>query len=67
MKIKQLSECLNVVCGQIRQKFKKHPEIAKIECLSKDGGGSDLRITTTDGDSITASFDCHGHIVEFTL
>lgn len=60
MKIKHLTNCLNVVSPILRQRLKKHIDVLQIEIIEHDGD-SHILIKSSDAE-IRAIFDCHGHL-----
>ena len=70
MKIKQLSELLNVDIRRVaRQKFKKDLDVRTISIMPLDGGDYHITVTfvtETDerpGRVLSFDYDCHGHLI----
>ena len=68
MKIKQLSELLNVDVRKIaRQKFKKDLNVRNVAITPLDGGDYHITVTfdaeTLQPVSLSFDYDCHGHLI----
>ena len=66
MKIKQLSEILNVdIRRAARQKFKKDLDVSYIDVKPLLNGGHQVSVRFyDDGETLSFEFDCHGHKVD---
>ena len=65
MKIKQLSEILNVeIRREARQKFKKELEVSYIDIKPLLNGGHIISVQFFGGETLNFKFDCHGHKVD---
>lgn len=66
MKIKQLSEILNVdIRRAARQKFKKDLDVSYIDIKPLLNGGHQVSVRFYDGgETLNFEFDCHGHKVD---
>lgn len=68
MKIKQLSELLNVDMRRVaRQKFKKDLDVRSISVTPLDCGDYHITVTfdsETKADTLLSfDYDCHGHLI----
>ena len=65
MKIKQLSEILNVdIRRATRQKFKKDLDVSHIDIKPLPDGGHQVSVRFRSGETLNFEFDCHGHKVD---
>lgn len=68
MKIKQLSELLNVDVRRVaRQKFKKDLDVRSISIMPLDCGDYHITVTfvteTDEEPLLSFDYDCHGHLI----
>lgn len=62
MKIKQLTEILNVDVRRVaRQYFKRDVDVDCIIIRCVDDGGHQISVEFSGGESLNFEFDCHGH------